>query len=256
MRVETFHNEDLFNFLVVIPMIGDVGRLSLWEIHGQSLLSMTIKVALSTPMIKQIILVVDENRRFENVDLADRIDVIYVSKSDTNIEYSCNFLITLAKEVFKYIGEYSEGDENYHGLVVLDPLCPLRRPSHVKDGIDIYLSQVGRPRPWCSVTSVELLPNHFHPKKILKLTDTGELDYFNQEGRKVYRRQQLKDDNYYVENGVAFIFDPIIANDSFAGNKEMLGYIIEEPIIGINKRYDLDLVEDLMSTHNRRINDN
>ncbi len=117
----------------------------------------------------------------------------------------------------------------YTGIMILDPLYPLRDRSHVHGAIQIYLSQRVNAPHRMPVVSFSRLPSRFHPKKILSIEHDGTLAYVDTAGASVYRRQQLDEDPYYVENAGIYIFDASQLQDQH-GEDDVLGYIIDEPM--------------------------
>jgi CMP-N-acetylneuraminic acid synthetase len=201
---------------------------------------MALDIGLALKQIERTIIVVDEENNLDRTWVDGQTDVLKVNVADSRDEHSFSFLLSTIGQVLEQIRQGAEGIPVYHGFVILDPLCPLRRTDHVKDAIAIYTSQAGQSRPWLSVMSVSRQPNHFHPWKVLKLTHGGELDYFHQKGREVYRRQQLEGHDYFYPNGAVLIIDPMRRETPVLDSPEILGHIIEEPMITIRGKHELD----------------
>jgi CMP-N-acetylneuraminic acid synthetase len=230
-------------FWALIPVIGPQVENAFWKIHEKSLVTMATEVALSVTQINRTLVLTSGIRLPDGILPDTRTDVLEINT------HCCEFDTSyLFPQIFEEVGRISREDKDCEGMVILDPHYPLRRPEHVKDALMLYSSQAGRPRPWLSVISVDLLPNHFHPRKILKLTDSGALDHFSEKGRGVYQRQQLEGDDYFRKNGTVYIIDPMADVSSSSKNNEILGYVIEEPIVMVKDRYDLNLARALINS--------
>ncbi len=227
-------------FWALIPVIGPRAEDAFWKVHEKSLVTLATEVALSVTRINRTMVVTSGIGLRDGMLPDARIDVLEIDSPFHEFDMS-----SLFPKIFDKVGRVAGEGTDCDGMVILDPFCPLRRPGHVNDAIMLYASQAGQPRPWLSVISVDLLPNHFHPKKILKLTDSGNLDYFDEKGREVYRRQQLEGDDYFRKNGTVHIIDPRAGVSSSSKNGEMLGYVIEEPLVTVEDRDGLNLARAL-----------
>lgn len=214
----------------------------LWEIDDKSLIRMALEVILDVQQIEQSIVATCDKygsiKRLVNED----IDVFSVKSPDAIPKNSFSYILSISQQVLNKIDKIYSKKTGYDGVVFIDPLYPLHKPVHIHEAIKLYSSQLEEARPWRSVISVDPLPNHFHPKKILKISKTGELDYFHQEGRRVYRRQQLEGEEYYRKNSAIFIFDPLINDSILLENNKIMGYVIDQPVIKIERMNDIDLV--------------
>lgn len=233
-------------FWAVIPVIGIRADYSFLTIHNKSLITIATEVALEVPQIEHTIIATDKLYDFHGISMDSQIDVLKIKKSDYISDLSFPYLMYILSQVNEKFSQISKGYSDCDGLIILDPLCPLRKPVHIQDAIVLFMSQINQPRPWLSVVSVGLAPNHFHPKKILKMNRDGSLDYFDPKGHQIYQRQQLAGDSYYYENGAIFIVDSKGINASVLDKKEMIGFFIKEPMVTVKGKHELDLAGALL----------
>ena len=242
---------DKLHFLAIIPVMGDAVRPAFWRIGEKRLLDMATENAYDVDQIEQIIVVSDKPGIFENTQKLPRTLLIESSSpkplSDCPYPEQLPFVVKVIDRLCRISGK----DPCCEGLIILDPLCPLRKSSHITKAMQIYASQSKVERPWQRVASFSLLPNHFHPKKILKHTGYGDLEYFDLSGQQVYRRQQIEGDNYYYINSAIYILDPMRVHRTLTENNEILGLIIDEPIVTVKERHHLEFARALHD-HNKR----
>ena len=233
-----------FGLFAIIPIIGKREVSAFWKMRGISLLGLVIDMALLVHQIERIVLVTNGSMTFEERAEHPRIHLLEIENSEraSDLTYSPSSILP---QVVKRLEEISTQKMCCNGLVILDPLCPLRQLVHIQNAIELYESQFKEPRPWLSVKSVNLVPNHYHPKKVLMLTQEGDLDYYDPTGQMIYRRQQLKGDDFYCINQAVHIVDPLSLEAKSFEHEEMLGLIIDDPMITIERKEDLDLAKAL-----------
>ena len=243
MLQKSVTNRDQFTFFAVIPLLEGEKEAASCTLGEKNLLKRTVDVALSIQSMERIFLIGTSIKTLFKTADCSKIQTLELEISDLQLD------MTSFNDSFSWI-RIIEGichqPENYpccHGLVILDPLCPLRKSHHIEEAIKLYLTQQHMPRPWLSVRSVHMVPSHYHPKKILKLSEQSNLDYFDPDGKLIYQRQQLQDDDYYCLNGVVSILDPLEKKASILGGHEMLGLIIDEPMVRVEGIEQLALAE-------------
>ncbi|MBW1801111.1 MAG: hypothetical protein JRJ85_10330, partial [Deltaproteobacteria bacterium] len=166
-------------FTAVIPALGTATERVLWTIQGKTLIEINAELALNVGTIQRVGVVTERESGIHEIFREKGIDVITVaahehpkyspallSPSDT-IGYVLHQIERLGKEY-----------RNDTGIIFLDPLYPLIRLEHVKGAIERYCSQRGNPRPWLDVVCFSVVPNHYHPKKILAINGDGHLEYY------------------------------------------------------------------------------
>jgi len=244
MLDKSINESNRFCLFAVIPIIGKREMAASWKMRGISLLGLVIDMALSVRQIERIVLVTNGSMTFEERAEHPRIHLLEIENSGQtlNLTYSPSSILP---QIVKRLEEISAQKMCCNGLVILDPLCPLRKLVHIQNAIELYDSQFDKPRPWLSVKSVNLVPNHYHPKKILMLTQEGDLDYYDPTGQMIYRRQQLEGDNSYCINQAVHIVDPMSLETQSLENEEILGLIIDDPMVVVEEKEDLDLAKAL-----------
>lgn len=200
---------------------------------------MAINVSLSLPHIKKITIVSDRPEILSGTVLDERNNAVEIRSIHPAKDLSPLLPTSLIHQIYEPFRELFKAETGTTGLVILDPLCPLRRVSHVREAISLFLQQTEGSRPWSSVYSVELLQNHFHPKKIVRITGDNYLEYNDPNGRNVYNRQQLEGDCYYLQNHLIYIIDPMIFDNPSHEIAKDLAYICREPMVTIKKKSDL-----------------
>jgi len=229
-------------FFAIIPVTGKKEVCAFWKMRGISLLGLAIDMALSVHRIERIVLVTNGPMNFEEKAEHPRIHLLEIGNSGQTPDLTSS-LFSILPQVVEKLGQISTRKPCCEGLVILDPLCPLRKSGHIQNAIELYESQGNKPRPWLSVKTVNLVPNHYHPKKILMLTQEGDLDHFDPEGQMIYRRQQLEGDDFYCINQAVHIVDPVSLETQSLEYDEILGLIIDDPMVVIEEKEDLDLAQ-------------
>ena len=230
-----------FSFFAVIPLLESELEAASWTLGEKNLLKRAVDVALSIQSIERVFLIgTSISSEFRNTD-SSKIQVLELDIPDHQLDLTPSYDSSLWTRIIERLSHVSGRYPCCHGLIILDPLCPLRKTDHIEEAIKLYLTQQHMRRPWLSVRSVHIVPSHYHPKRILELSEQGDLDYFDPGGKLVYQRQQLQDDEYYCLNGVVSIFDPLETEASAHRGDEMLGLIIDEPIVRAHGIEQLDL---------------
>jgi len=234
-----------FSFFAVIPLLESEKETASWTFGDKDLLRRAVDAALSIQSIEQIFLIgtsinsvfrTEDNSKIEALELEIPTHQLGLTSS-----YDSSLWIGIIEGISQVSGRYP----CCHGLVILDPLCPLSKTDHIEEAIKLYLTQQHIHRPWLSVRSVNIVPSHYHPKRILKLSEQGDLDYFDPGGKLIHQRQQLQDDECYCLNSVVSILDPLETKASTHGGHEMLGLIIDEPIVRVHGIEQLELAKAL-----------
>jgi hypothetical protein len=140
------------------------------------------------------------------------------------------------------ISETLQRQTELSGILFVDPHCISRTDAQLADCISLYFSQLDRPRPWLTVVSMSEVQNHYHPKKVLSMDDTGALQYFDPEGVNVYCRQQLDDEPVFVINGAVRIVDPLIESEQ-GTQCRVLGYVMNGPFLTVRSKLELDWMD-------------
>lgn len=236
---------------VVIFSFGIRSEIGSWKFEGATLLTLAIKVAISAGNIDRILVATDHAiRGDEEIYFHPSVTFIRMPLMDSNHDDLYEILISIYPFLVRFMGispgKFLGGRER--GIVVLDLLCPLRKPSHITQAINVFVSQPPRLRRIdrrFHVMSVGVVQNHFHPFKIVKNGKDGNLLFFKQEGRRIYQRQQLEGHPFFYPNSAVNIFDESLVQDLKPMGNEILGCFIEDPMITIWKKQDIKLAEAL-----------
>jgi CMP-N-acetylneuraminic acid synthetase len=245
MRQNSVTNKDRFTFFAVIPLLEGEKEAASWSFGKKNLLRRAVDVALSIQCIERIFFIGSSIKTLFETGDCSKIQTLELEIPDLQLDMTSfndsPSWIRIIEGICHQSGKYPD----CHGLVILDPLCPFHKPHHIEEAVKLYLTQQHLHRPWLSVRSVHRVPSHYHPKKILKLSEQGGLDYFDPGGKLIYQRQQLQDDDYYCLNGVVSIVDPLETKASILGGHEMLGLILDEPMVRVEGIEQLALAEAL-----------
>jgi CMP-N,N'-diacetyllegionaminic acid synthase len=87
--------------------------------------------------------------------------------------------------------------KNYDVVVMLQPTCPLRQPSHVTATVEMLIE-----KQFDAVWTVSPTDLKFHPLKQLVVSDNGRMTYYDSGGAHIIARQQLSP--LYHRNGAAY----------------------------------------------------
>jgi len=128
----------------------------------------------------------------------------------------------------------------YDVIVMLQPTSPLRKTEHVTGTIAKLLDG-----GWDSVWTVSETDSKGHPLKQLTVSDDGSLGYYDEAGKKIIARQQLKP--VYHRNGIAYA----ITRECLLEQKSIMGrngaaLVLDGDFVSIDTEWDIDLVEFFM----------
>ena len=129
----------------------------------------------------------------------------------------------------------------YEIIIMLQPTSPLRQKSDVIGAITKLVNE-GYESVW-TVSKTDL---KFHPDKQL-IIDKGDLKFFNENGKNIIARQQLKDT--YHRNGVAYVIKRnSLLNESNLLAQKCAPFIIEKENISIDTLEDIEKVSKIMKS--------
>lgn len=130
----------------------------------------------------------------------------------------------------------------YDIIIMLQPTSPMRKVSHIKDSIELFVEE-GADSLW----TLSETDSKGHPFK-QHLINNGEIDYYDQNAVNIVARQQLS--TTYHKNGVAYIISRhcLLNKKSIKGDK-CIPYIIDDIVINIDTEFDLDMAQFFMSKY-------
>lgn len=173
---------------------------------GKSLIQRTFESAVASGVLDRIILSTDD------AEIADHACSIgletpflrpakIASDESPMIDVALHALMTLQEKGY-----------TVEALMILQPTSPLRKPGHIQKAVEL----LGDNDAVCSVIPV---PKHFCPHYLMKITESGFLDYFMPNGAGFTRRQDVP--QAYNREGTIFLTRTriILEQRSFYGNR-------------------------------------
>lgn len=131
-------------------------------------------------------------------------------------------------------------------VLMLQPTAPLRRPEHVRGALAML--DAG---DWDAVWTVSPTDSKHHPLKQFSVDADGSLTYYDPQGAAVVARQQLS--QLYHRNGAAYaISRACLVEQATIKGRRTAAYVIDEPMISIDTRFDLRLCEFLLEEGRRQ----
>ena len=133
-------------------------------------------------------------------------------------------------------------DSVYDVVVMLQPTCPLRQPSHVTATIEMLIE-----KQFDAVWTVSATDLKFHPLKQLVVGDNGRMTYYDPAGAKIVARQQLS--HLYHRNGAAYAVSRacLLEHGAIIGPSSG-AVIIRDALVNIDTAHDLIAAEAYCST--------
>ena len=220
--------------LAVIPARGgskSVLRKNIVKVNGKPLISYTINAALMVDCLTDVVVSTDDSE-IANIsrDLGAQVPFIRPedlasdeAQSAPVIEHALNFM-------------ENEKGIKYDAVLMLQPTSPLRTSIHIKESIDLFLSQE------CdSVVSVVSVGGN-HPFRMKRLVGNQLVNYIDQGFWDMRPRQNLPD--VYIRNGAIYLIDrDVIINQHQLIGSKCLGYVMSD-----TESANIDTPIDLMLT--------
>ncbi len=221
--------------LAVIPARGgskSVLRKNIVKVNGKPLISYTINAALMVDHLTDVVVSTDDSE-IANIsrDLGAQVPFIRPedlasdeAQSAPVIEHALNFM-------------ENEKGIKYDAVLMLQPTSPLRTSIHIKESIDLFLSQE------CdSVVSVVSVGGN-HPFRMKRLVGNQLVNYIDQGFWDMRPRQNLPD--VYIRNGAIYLIDrDVIINQHQLIGSKCLGYVMSDTeSANIDTPIDLMLAE-------------
>ncbi len=221
--------------LAVIPARGgskSVPRKNIVKVNGKPLISYTINAALMVDCLTDVVVSTDDSE-IANIsrDLGAQVPFIRPedlasdeAQSAPVIEHALNFM-------------ENEKGIKYDAVLMLQPTSPLRTSIHIKESIDLFLSQE------CdSVVSVVSVGGN-HPFRMKRLVGNQLVNYIDQGFWDMRPRQNLPD--VYIRNGAIYLIDrDVIINQHQLIGSKCLGYVMSDTeSANIDTPIDLMLAE-------------
>jgi CMP-N-acetylneuraminic acid synthetase len=93
-----------------------------------------------------------------------------------------------------------------------------------------------------AATTVSRVPAHFTPEKILRMEESGVLDYYHPKGAEHTSRQTIPP--YYFRNGLCYaVTRQTLIDRGRIIEEDCVGVIIDRYVVNIDDPVDLELAE-------------
>ena len=211
--------------LCIIPVFGPDAKRATWSFMGETLLERTLKIVQSVPMATKTVILTDSAEHLRDLGIKDRV------------------VKTAGLSAFLETEKELDG---WSAMAVIDPLRPFFQSNDLASALSKFYEQKNEKR--LPVVSVSSVPNQYHPRKVLNINTDGSLRHYDSSGNRVYRRQQLDGDVYYVLNDALCVMSPdtIRNHGRFAGK---LAAVIEKAAFRVQSKADLNFALKLVTPH-------
>ncbi|MEM9016803.1 MAG: acylneuraminate cytidylyltransferase family protein [Verrucomicrobiota bacterium] len=224
--------------LAVVPARGGskgIKLKNLREVNGVSLTAMAGEVIAQMDCIDRAVVSTDHELIAEAA-VAAGIDAPFFRPESLSRDRVGDF------EVLQHaLLEMEKLDQRqYDFVVMLQPTSPMRRAEQVEAAIRMCVEG-----GWDSVWTVSPTDSKSHPLKQLRVTEEGEMSYYDPQGKAIIARQQLSP--VYHRNGVAYVVrrNCIMEHGNLTGERSA-AYVIDEYMANIDTELDLAICEFLM----------
>ena len=215
----------VYNSLYVIEAFGSVADRVRWELDGEPLIQRTIKLIESISKDATKIILSDKADQLRNV---------------------CEGVMIVNKEEGSVLLKNENMIKNFGALAFINPLRPFVQEKDLANALSKYFCQDKKTRQ--QLVSVSSVPNQYHPRKALNIDTDGWLKHYDVSGKKIYQRQQIENDPYYVINDALRIIGPENAFEDIQIHSS-LSVVIEKAIFCVRTKDDLRLAAALMKNH-------
>lgn len=217
--------------LAVIPARGgskSIIKKNMSILDGKPLIYYTIKEALKSKVITDLIVSSDDNEIIEYSKKEGVMAPFYRPKKLSS-DYS------LSSSVMLHALDFMENlrKKKYDSILMLQPTSPFRKSHHIDDCISLFNSDE------CdSVVSIVNVEG-YHPFRMKKIIGNRLINYIDQGFEDMRPRQKLP--NVYIRNGAIYLVkrDVLVKEKTLVG-KKCIGYQMESnDSINIDSKLDL-----------------
>ena len=220
------------NILVLIPARGGskgVVNKNLIKIGDYSLVERALFTAMGAEHIDRIIVTSDSD---EIINLVNKYGDYAPFKRPAELATDEAGSLEVIQHALKWTEEKDQRTYNY--IALLEPPCPFRLPSHVKDTLKIAVEKEAS-----SVVSVVAVDD-YHPIRIKKMDKDGALKGFCMEEPDGLRRQDQEP--AFIRNCAVYVFSrETILADLLWGNAPY-GYVMDRSLYAINIDEPIDIL--------------
>ena len=228
-----------FNILAVIPARGGskgIANKNLRKINDKSLIE---HAAISVKTLSWI----------DAVILSSDSEEIRNHAREINLETPFKRPEILANDQAKSIDMWKhawiEAEKYYQRTfdisILLEPTSPLRTSQDIQNTVELLIESQSY-----TVATVSRTPGHYTPHKTLKISNTGFIEPYLEDGIKFSIRQEIPD--YYHRNGICYATtrESLIERNNLM-QENCTALIIDRPIVNIDEEIDLKLAQVLMA---------
>ena len=228
-----------FNILAVIPARGGskgIANKNLRKINDKSLIE---HAAISVKTLSWI----------DAVILSSDSEEIRNHAREINLETPFKRPEILANDQAKSIDMWKhawiEAEKYYRRTfdisILLEPTSPLRTSQDIQNTVELLIESQSY-----TVATVSRTPGHYTPHKTLKISNTGFIEPYLEDGIKFSIRQEIPD--YYHRNGICYATtrESLIERNNLM-QENCTALIIDRPIVNIDEEIDLKLAQVLMA---------
>lgn len=221
--------------LSVIPARGGskgVKLKNLRKVCGKELVCKAIEVSLQVQEIDHTVVSTDHDAIAEAATKAG-IDVPF-RRPDTLSGDSVGDYEVLLHALLESEKIYST---TFDIVLMLQPTSPLRTVANIRDAISMLIES-----SFDSVWSVSETDSKTHPLKQFRVSDNGDLSYYDIRGKEIISRQQL--DPVFHRNGVVYAIrrSCLMEHGNISGTKCGALVLQGEHHISIDTEWDIQLV--------------
>lgn len=213
---------------------GVVGK-NIKELGGKPLIAYTIEAARQSGVFTEIFVSTDSDN-IAAVSKEYGVKVPFLRPAALALD------TTPMLDVIRYTVEfYQKENVQFDAICLLQPTCPFRKPSHIKDAVLLF--EQGK---YDSLISVQEVPQKYNPHWVFVEKQSGELELFTKEKQPIARRQDLP--NTFIREGSIYIFrqNTLDQYQNIYGNS--IGYyLIKDETVNIDSMEDFTRAVELMA---------
>lgn len=220
------------NILALIPARGEskgVVKKNLIKIGDYSLVERALFTAMGADNIDRIIVSSDSD---EIINLVNKYGEYAPFKRPAELATDEAGSLDVMQHCLKWSEEIDQ--ETYEYVVLLEPPCPFRLPSHVEGALEIAFRKKAT-----SVVSLVEVGDH-HPVRMKKMNQDGALKGFCMEEPDGLRRQDQEP--AYIRNCAVYVFSRETILAGLLWGKTPYGYVMDRSLYAINIDEPIDIL--------------
>ena len=210
-------------------------RKNIMDFCGKPMIAWTIEAGLQSGAFDRFVLSTDDPEIAE-IGKTYGIEAPFLRPVEFATETSSSY------DTVKHAVEWLRNNQQYENehIVLLEPPAPGRRPFHIREVAEIIRTN----DEIDSVMGVSLLPNHYHPHKIVARNDDGTIVRFH--NGKLIRETLVRNQDFptaYFTNSTIYAFKT--ANLFAAKNPSLWGDRVHGYVMDNKYAFDIDTPDDL-----------